>query len=706
MTLATALLPLTLSLTVARAASAADTDPYAFVVPSTSTLVNAVQVKTACENWGGTTGKVDLHAACTGETNIAWLARVGQSCALTRSAKLYKYEAKLWPASGEATSPNFATSEELILASTGECAEAVARPSAGEGGTESAARSTGSIINNALWGVTDLLIENAWSTVEGWLAFQKLNRLCEPSDTLTDALEPAKILPGLCAIAGTVQSPSELYAAGDELEAAVKADALALPRNVAEELLEEEEAEQDSRLRDALVTLAVTGRVLELSQADASPTEALGAWAASQPASRPGATDQRISWDDEPLSSGLYIVSLSAASLPPSAVFVDRDRLLKTQDLSGSEDLILVAMLHNLAARKDALPVARERALEGLWTSDPEGVAGLIASLSASWTTLGSAARDAQDAWLAVQTSLTGWSGGKVGPTEEQALRRLSLAMAALLEASEQAVTALAPTLGGDKSKLEALGKTLDQIGTLLEGIGSDDGTKVALASVGFALDRLDKLLDRAEKAAEGGADQKVAPLLSRIALQRLQELLALALGLMEAESPEDAEAALASFAAPPGSYYEKRHRAQAGYLTFNGYVGAGLGMESVDGTRGQAVWPAVSLGPEAGLRLNRSSDHPWTLGLYVPLLDLGTMAMWRLDHEDSSALPEVGLNDVFSPGAWASLGIGALDLPLALQVGASLEPSLRAITEDGLTTQTDAWRLGFNLAVDVPLRR
>lgn len=184
--------------------------------------------------------------------------------------------------------------------------------------------------------------------------------------------------------------------------------------------------------------------------------------------------------------------------------------------------------------------------------------------------------------------------------------------------------------------------------------------------------------------------------------------------GLYGAQSSEDMEAVLSAYVSPPGSYEEKRNQPGPGYMTLNAYVGGGFGAEFMRGAAesdtvlsdpSEALWPVVAIGPEFGGRICDECNNPTNLGVFVPLIDLGTLAQYRFEHSETTAFPTVDLRSVFAPGVYGTVGLSGLGSPFALQAGVSWAPALREISEDGKKETRSAVRAGVNVVVDVPLR-
>jgi len=169
---------------------------------------------------------------------------------------------------------------------------------------------------------------------------------------------------------------------------------------------------------------------------------------------------------------------------------------------------------------------------------------------------------------------------------------------------------------------------------------------------------------------------------------------------IAQAENADDAAQVLESFAAPVGSYRTKR-RGERAYIFLNGCLGVGGSREKVNGTTSGVLGVAAPVGIEIGVPVDG-----WSVGLLAQVLDLGTLASYRLsDGGNVEQEPEVGFAQVFSPGAYFLVGVR--DFPLTLGVGFNVAPRLRTINEGNPNTESteNALRLPmFFFAVDIPI--
>lgn len=178
---------------------------------------------------------------------------------------------------------------------------------------------------------------------------------------------------------------------------------------------------------------------------------------------------------------------------------------------------------------------------------------------------------------------------------------------------------------------------------------------------------------------------------------------------LIDAKDPEEVEAVIEAAALPPGSYSVKR--VSRFNVALNGYAGGFFGNEEIDNDGGSDGINNVALTIPVGISMSfgnvcKKWDNPFSIGLSMPLVDLGTIASYRLDGKDDMVedVPSVRLKHIFSPGAFLEVGIAGT--PLTFGFGAQIGPRLRKIEEGADANQIgDTYlRYGLSLKVDIPL--
>lgn len=243
----------------------------------------------------------------------------------------------------------------------------------------------------------------------------------------------------------------------------------------------------------------------------------------------------------------------------------------------------------------------------------------------------------------------------------------------------------------GQLTKVQNIIETLENIGDLSTAALNKQYAQVVTETAYL----LQKLLAKNEEV--GGITAKVL---------RYGTFMA---ALVDAESPEQAQNAIEAAALPPGSYSIKRESSFS--VALNGYIGGFYGNEDIGNDGGTGGFNNFAVTAPVGISLSfgnicKSWNYPWSIGLSLPILDLGTVASYRLDSDVNTVedIPSIKLEHLLAPGAFAEFGIGGT--PLTLGVGMQYGARLRNI-QAGAAANTlgdTYFRYGLSLKVDIPL--
>ncbi|HEX2209977.1 MAG TPA: hypothetical protein VHG93_20040 [Longimicrobium sp.] len=178
---------------------------------------------------------------------------------------------------------------------------------------------------------------------------------------------------------------------------------------------------------------------------------------------------------------------------------------------------------------------------------------------------------------------------------------------------------------------------------------------------------------------------------------------------LASARTEEDVTRALRTMSAPVGSYRLKRQQPEstrrAVTISINGYVGGGVGVERSEATDAQDEGQGGYFGAAVPLGLEVSRAM-WggSLGLYIPVVDLGTVTSQRfLGDDDTEGSPEIGFRQILAPGFYLVYGPWS-DKPFSFGVGVQSVGGLRESTAD--ERELDVWRAGLFVGMDIMLLR
>lgn len=230
--------------------------------------------------------------------------------------------------------------------------------------------------------------------------------------------------------------------------------------------------------------------------------------------------------------------------------------------------------------------------------------------------------------------------------------------------------------------------------------------------------DRAADILDRVTTLQAAVADRRYVAAVSELNLlfgSRLQQslpprqmkVLTLAATVAEAQSSEDVSKAFEAAADPVLSFRAKRTVAKderGGMFGLNAYVGFSGGAEHAfaaganGGTTGYGGL-TVPIGPEWSVPVAPGRSF----SVFVPLIDLGTVASFRFTNTDDAVqqTPSVTFAQLIAPGLYLALGVTE-KYPISVALGAQYVPNLRKATSDNRLL--NAMRLGGYVGVDVPL--
>lgn len=174
---------------------------------------------------------------------------------------------------------------------------------------------------------------------------------------------------------------------------------------------------------------------------------------------------------------------------------------------------------------------------------------------------------------------------------------------------------------------------------------------------------------------------------------------------VVDAKSPQEIKDAIANAALPTGSSAYRKY--QQFTLSVNSYFGAYARLDPVDHVK--RIWdqPVGVIAP-VGLALNHGLGTYGSISAFIPLLDIGAIADFRLKNDSTALTEQIKLGNIFSPGGYLVYGLGA-NIPMALGIGAQYGPGLYSIEVDDKNGtknyyQNPDWRVNVFLVVDIPL--
>jgi hypothetical protein len=169
---------------------------------------------------------------------------------------------------------------------------------------------------------------------------------------------------------------------------------------------------------------------------------------------------------------------------------------------------------------------------------------------------------------------------------------------------------------------------------------------------------------------------------------------------IVQAESADDVEKAIEAVALPAGSASMKKNSPLS--IGLNAYLGAFIGQEYLTDKASENWGKTAGVAAPIGIAV---STRLWTASLtgFVSVLDLGAVASYRLDDENTEDLPELTLQNIFAPGFGVIAGVPKL--PISIGYMYQLGPALREIESDVATiSESQNKRWYFFVGVDIPL--
>ena len=135
--------------------------------------------------------------------------------------------------------------------------------------------------------------------------------------------------------------------------------------------------------------------------------------------------------------------------------------------------------------------------------------------------------------------------------------------------------------------------------------------------------------------------------------------------------------------------------------LALNAYVGGSFGVERNSEQNGDSLAGSV-YGP-IGLAFSfGSSKNHDSLSIFMPVVDLGALVSYRFTSQENEGLAQFVFKNIISPGLYFVYGFRGV--PVSIGLGIHQGPELVEITNQSATLKTRPWRVGFFLAVDIPL--
>lgn len=179
------------------------------------------------------------------------------------------------------------------------------------------------------------------------------------------------------------------------------------------------------------------------------------------------------------------------------------------------------------------------------------------------------------------------------------------------------------------------------------------------------------------------------------------------------AKTSDEVNAAIEAIVLPAGSSSVKRETDFN--ISLNAFIGPFAGAEFLPELKTDQWAFAAGLTAPAGVavswgNLGKGKAKPGgremggkSLSLFIPLIDIGSMASFRMGNDSSQVASEVRLANIIAPGLYVYYGFGKC--PVSIGLGGQAGPQLREVTATDVNIDKNFYfRFGFNIVVDIPL--
>ena len=185
---------------------------------------------------------------------------------------------------------------------------------------------------------------------------------------------------------------------------------------------------------------------------------------------------------------------------------------------------------------------------------------------------------------------------------------------------------------------------------------------------------------------------------------------------IVEAKNSDEVQAAIESAVLPVGSSSVKRETDMN--ISLNAYIGPYVGREFMPTLNVKEDQWAYTAGLTAPVgvafswgnkgkrtkKCNGDARGGKSYTLFLPVIDIGSIASFRMGDDSSKVASEITLSNIISPGLYFYYGFGKC--PISIGFGGQLGPQLRGVTAKAASLNIDKnyyLRFGFNVVVDIP---
>lgn len=244
---------------------------------------------------------------------------------------------------------------------------------------------------------------------------------------------------------------------------------------------------------------------------------------------------------------------------------------------------------------------------------------------------------------------------------------------------------------------------TIDVSANLAKDAGMSDEQKKALDGLLKGLHGANQILQADYAGGIGTLLMALTGVLDEPKLAGLVKVAGLLTDLSSAKTGDEVATALEKSAAPLGGW---RQRRQYSMFSLSAQLGLHAKIERVLADPRPPLGLLFGLSAPVGVDISRPLGESSSLGLFVQVIDLGTVASGRMAALESGtepkAEPNLGFLQVFSPGASVYVGLG--NSPFVLSGSFAYVPSIRTVTLASGDEPRAALQFGLSIAVDLPI--
>lgn len=184
---------------------------------------------------------------------------------------------------------------------------------------------------------------------------------------------------------------------------------------------------------------------------------------------------------------------------------------------------------------------------------------------------------------------------------------------------------------------------------------------------------------------------------------------------MAEAQNSDEIKAAIEAAVLPVGSASIKRE--SYFNISLNAFIGPYAGVEYLPRLKEKQWAPVAGVTAPVGVAFSwgkikknkelHDNDRKRTIGnksvsIFIPLIDVGSMASFRLGNDSSKVASKVTLSNIISPGLYVYYGFGKC--PISIGIGGQVGPQLREVTALSNNVDKNFYvRFGLNIVVDIP---